>query len=130
MNEPLIHNTDAHNLLNRVYEGMDVYDRDGHKVGSVSDVYAGAAADAPPGVEVGESRPQAAPGTGSIVNNVAEVFDDHLPEVLRSRLRHNGYIRIKAGLLKSDRFALREQVTTVDGERVTLNVSGEELIKG
>lgn len=130
MTEPQNHNTPAENMLNRVYEGMDVYDRDGHKLGSVSDIYAGEAADAPRGVEPGESQPLAAPGTGSIVNNVAGVFDDHLPEVLRSRLRHNGYIRIKAGLLKSDRFALREQVTSVEGERVTLNVSGDELIKG
>jgi hypothetical protein len=62
------------------------------------------------------------------VDDVARVFTDNMPQVLRNRMRHNGFVRIGGGLLRGTRFALREQVAGVDDNRVRLNVREAELI--
>jgi hypothetical protein len=116
-------------LLGQVHEGMEVYDRDQKKVGKVDGLFMGALADgeAMGGEPARGPGPETA-GDGSLIADVARVFDDNLPQVLRSRLRQNGYIRVRGGILSGDRFALREHVAAVAGERVILNVRGEELI--
>ena len=129
MTEPITNQTNTDDILARVDEGMDVYDRDGHKLGAVKDIYAGDVVDAPPGAAPDHTGGQRSPGNGSIVTEVARAFSDDLPAVLRSRLRHNGYVCIKGGFLGHDRYALREQVAAVEGRRVTLNVASNELIK-
>jgi hypothetical protein len=129
MTESVTNQTGQQDLLTRVREGMDVFDREGHKVGRVEDVYVGDAADAPaPGRGPAEDNAPLAPGAGSLVGDVARVFSDNMPDVLRNRLRHNGFIRVSGGLLQGNRFALREQVAAVEGERVVLNVARNELI--
>ena len=131
MTEPLSSNTTAHDLLARVHEGMDVVDVDGHRLGSVADVFMGDVADTPlAGGEPQRGSDMVTPGEGSIVNDVARLFSDNIPATLRNRLQHNGFVRVDGGLLGRNRFALREQVATVDGKRVLLNVRAEELIKG
>jgi hypothetical protein len=121
--------TTGDDVLAHVQERMEVYDSEGHKVGTVTDVYAGDAADTPAaGGEPARGSQTWEPGEGSVVNDVARVFTDNIPEVLRNRMRHNGFVRIDGGLLRSARFALREHVAGVDGDRVRLNVRQAELI--
>ena len=130
MTEPIHKRTTSHDVLAQVREGMDVYDLDGNKVGSVAEVFMGDVADAlATGAEPQAGSEVNAPGEGSLVNDVARVFTDNMPEVVRNRLRHNGFVRMDGGLLGSDRFALREHVAAVDGKRVRLNVRSDELIK-
>jgi hypothetical protein len=129
MTERMTNPTTDNDLLMRVREGMEVYDSEGHKLGSVSDVFAGDAADtAQAGGEPSRGSGQPEPGDGSIVDDVARVFSDNVPEVLRNRMRHNGFIRIGGGLLRGNRYALREHIAGIDGDRVRLNVREAELI--
>src|SRR5688572_8431525 len=124
MTDRVTNQTSQNDLLSQVREGMDVYDRDDHKVGRVEDVYAGDAADASsPGLEPQQGSVSREAGEASLIHDVARVFSDNMPEVLRNRLRHNGFIRISGGLLQGSRFALREHVAGVDGERVRLSVA-------
>jgi hypothetical protein len=130
MTERMTNSTTENDLLTRVHEGMQVYDSEGHKLGSVSDVFAGDAADsALAGGELSRGSGSPEPGESSIVDDVARVFSDTMPEVLRNRMRHNGFIRIGGGLLRGNRYALREHIAGVDGDRVRLNVREAELIK-
>ncbi len=129
MTERVTNSQTEGDLLGQVHEGMEVYDRDQKKVGKVDGLFMGARADGEgEGSEPARGPGPEAAGDGSIIADVARVFDDNMPEVLRSRLRHNGFIRVGGGILSGDRFALREHVASVAGDRVILNVRGEELI--
>jgi hypothetical protein len=100
----------AGGLLARVREGMAVYDRDHHKVGTVKDCYLG-----------GEDLSEAALAPDSALANV--------PQALRGRLGASGFIEIAPGLLAAHRYAAGHQLAVIDTEGVHLNVSGDELPK-
>jgi hypothetical protein len=52
-----------------------------------------------------------------------------MPQEIQDRLRLGGFIRIDmAGMLRADRYALPEQIAAVHGQKVTLNVSRDELL--
>jgi len=135
--------------LAHVASGMDVYDRLGKKVGQVDTFYAGATSSerraattatvlpAPvmptsqqtvpvmePVVPVTVANPDTVPEFDSVLH-----WDDNFPKELRERLTHDGFIKIAAGLLHHSRYALRDQIERVEGDRVTLNVEEHELIK-
>ena len=116
-------------LMLLVKEGMEVFDKSEKKVGKVESLFMGARADSQ------GAGGEPAYGTGpetteddALITSVARAFDDSMPAVLRNRMRTNGFIRIRGGLLKGDRYALREHVAAVAGDRVILNVRAEELI--
>lgn len=97
-------------LLARVQEGMAVYDRDHHKVGTVKDCYLG-----------GEDLSEAVLAPDSALAGV--------PQALRNRLAASGFVEIATVLLSAHRYAAGHQLAAVDAEGVHLNVSGDELPK-
>lgn len=97
-------------LLTRVREGMDVYDRDERKVGTVREVYLG-----------GEDLSEAAVPEGSALADA--------PAALRGRLAAHGFIEIGTGLLQANRYTTGDQVAAVAADRVTLAVGQDELLK-
>jgi len=129
--------------------GQDVYDRLGKKVGQVDTFYAGSTgnerrAATPPTVlpapvmPTGQQTvPVMEPVVPVTIANPVTVpefdtslhWDDNFPKELRERLAHDGFIKIAAGLLHHSRYALRDQIKRVEGDRVTLNVEEHELIK-
>lgn len=126
----------AHNeggdILTRIDEGMTVYDRDGHRIGTVRRVHLGAvrAQDderglGPATVSAGDTS------EGSLLEDFARVFaPEPIPEPVRARLLRHGFVRIDAtGLFAADRYALPEQIASVSGDHVTLGVTREELMK-
>jgi hypothetical protein len=120
-------------VLKQIQEDMKVYDREGKEIGTVESVYLGAVDEE---VEAYGGGPATSddpdwPGEGSLIDNLAEVFNpDEMPEVLRNRLLHHGFIRIdSSGLFSSDRYATPDQIRVVSGDDVYLNVSQDELIK-
>jgi hypothetical protein len=129
LSKPLVE--PEHNILIKVREGMHVHDPHDKHVGSVAEVYFGSAA----------SKEERERGTGaasighpemrddSLIDNIAEVFDPNdLPEVVRNRLLHGGYIRIDtAGLFTADRFATPDQIAGVTGDTVHLAVASDKL---
>lgn len=121
-------------LLEQVHEGMKVFDRNDKEVGKVKFVFFGAAADELQGGAAPASNAGANPDTqtDSLVKDIAMAFTDadDLPEALRSRLIHNGFIRIDtSGWFSKDSFAMPDQIETVADDKVTLNTTMDELMK-
>jgi hypothetical protein len=118
------------NLLPKVREGMKVFDRLHHEIGTVERVQM---SDDNPATEEVEA---ATPGNlrerdDSLIDNIAEVFaPDELPEEVRERLFQQGFVRIdSAGLFAADRYVTPDQIMSVSCDALTLNVSKDELLK-
>ncbi|MBX3065462.1 MAG: hypothetical protein KF726_20975 [Anaerolineae bacterium] len=118
-------------VLRNIREDMEIKDAEGKHIGKVRTVVFG---EATPTENVTGTGAATAPDrktkTDVVVDTVADalVGDDDIPEVYKARMRHDGYIRIdSAGLFKSDRYALMEQISRVD-EHVHLKVRADELI--
>lgn len=118
------------NPLTPVREGMVVLDLAGDRVGTVRVVRFSDENPTTPEAETAGARTYEQPD--SLVDNMAEalVLDpaEDLPETLRARLIHTGYIRIDTGLFRHDRFATADQVAGVHDDHVHLNVPMDELI--
>jgi hypothetical protein len=122
-------------ILKHVRQGMEVKDSADQRIGTVKDVYFGADSDEMMKHGAGAATaPDPSVRKDSLVDDVARgLFDvdgENLPEEMRQRLLNEGYIRIDtAGLFRSDRFILPEQIARVDGDHVHLNVSTDSLLK-
>jgi hypothetical protein len=91
-------------ILADVHEGMDVYDHRGSRVGSVAQVYLGAADEDAIAAGTGPATtPEPDPRSGSLLEGLARTFDpEELPAPLRARLLQHGFIRMDvAGLFAS-----------------------------
>jgi len=118
------------NPLSRISEGMKVYDRLHHEIGKVERVRIGD--DDPATEEVEAASPSHLEGRReTVLDSLAEVFaPDELPEEVRERLLQQGFVRIdSAGLFAADRYVMPDQIMSVSGDTVTLNVSKDELVK-
>jgi hypothetical protein len=120
-------------ILTQVYEGMDVYDRTGDKIGTVESVYLGAVSEH---ADLHGAGPATASAQGSRESSVIEDFakafvaEDPVPEPLRERLRRHGFVKIdSSGLFAADRYVTPDQIAEVSGDRITLRVTRDELIK-
>jgi sporulation protein YlmC with PRC-barrel domain len=115
-------------LLSRIYEGMEVYDSDGEKIGKVERVQFGQEDTSKPGVE--SATVSSTGERDTLFDNLAEVFTDPdaVPEELRARLLRYGYIKIDTGLLKSDRYVESTQIAGVVEDHVNLHVTRDELL--
>ncbi|MFN8441881.1 MAG: hypothetical protein U0175_13965 [Caldilineaceae bacterium] len=117
--------------LDQVRSGMNVFDRTGERIGEVSFVYLGANTEQEQ--ERGEGPARDIPlddgDDNSFVDMLADAFnDEEIPGEMVERLRQEGYIRIdSSGLFASDRFAMAEQIASVDEEEVHLNVAYDQL---
>ena len=116
--------------LRFIAEGMKVFDRERHEIGKVEYVQFGDDNPATPEVEA------AAPNTlddrrSTLVDAIADAFgDDDLPEEIREKLLMQGFVRIDAkGLFAADRYVTPEQIASVSGDGLMLNVSKDELVK-
>ncbi len=120
------------NTMKQIHEGMKVYDSDDKEIGKVD--YVQMSDESTRASELGTGPAtieQTTALTDELLRDVARVFDeDNVPQELRRRLEHNGFIRVKAaGLLARDRYVMPEQIASVSGDRVKLKVSRDQLIK-
>lgn len=116
--------------LRFVEAGMKVFDRDRHEIGKVEYVQFGD--DDPETPEVEASRiSHLGQRNYSLMANIAKAFTvDELPEEIRERLLHQGFVRIdSSGLFAADRYIMPNQIDSVSGEGLMLNVSQDELVK-
>jgi hypothetical protein len=118
------------NYLAKIHEGMKVFDRLQHEIGKVERVQIGDDNPATPEVEAAgpshiEERRE------GLIDDIADVFaPDELPEEVRERLLQQGFVRIdSSGLFAADRYVMADQIMSVSGDTVTLNVSKDELVK-
>ena len=120
-------------ILTQIYEGMTVYDRTDQKIGTVEHVYFGAV-DQEAETHGGGPTTAASPGEheSSLIEDFAKAVaaGDEMPEPLRQRLLRHGFMRIDStGLFAADRYVMPDQIAEVSGDRVTLRVTRDELIK-
>ncbi len=134
-------------ILTHVHDGMHVLDRNGKEVGKVDAVYFGevnekldergeGAATAREqrdtrtvvGLPLNTTMPSQT-GVGGVIPPGSQLGIDNLPDVVRNRLLRLGFIRIGGGILHGPRYVLPEQIATVQGNRVNLNIASDELIK-
>jgi hypothetical protein len=121
---------DTGNFLARVEHGMKVFDRLHHEIGKVDYVQM---SDDNPATEQTEA---ATPGDlrqrdDTLLDSIAAAFTtDEIDDEIRQRLLQAGFVRIdSAGLFAADRYVTPDQIMSVSGDSVTLNVSREELVK-
>ena len=117
------------NMLRDIHEGMKVYDKARHEIGKVDWVQFGA--DDPETVEIEAASIDEREDDRNLMDFIAEAFRvDELPEEVRARLLQQGFIRIDAdGLFAADRYVLPEQISSVAGDALTLNVEKSDLMK-
>ena len=117
-------------MLNMIEEGMQAFDSQGRKVGTVEFVHFSEAN--------GSQSTSAAsipdePSESSLIDIIRSLFgSDNLPEELQERLLMHGFIRIdSAKLFGADRYVMLDQIDTVDKDGVRLKVAdSHELLKG
>ncbi|HQZ13515.1 MAG TPA: hypothetical protein PK286_11590 [Devosia sp.] len=115
------------NYLVQVQEGMRVFDRLNHEIGTVDYVKL---SDDDPMTDDAEAE-RLSERRESFLDVVADVFrSDDLPDEVRDMLLQKGFIRIdSAGLFAADRYVTPDQIMSVTGDALTLSVTREELMK-
>ncbi|MBK8084463.1 MAG: hypothetical protein IPK28_11985 [Devosia sp.] len=115
--------------LRSVEKGMKVHDRDNQEIGRVDWVRFGD--DDPETPEIEANAGAEVPRRDTLIDAIADVFrPDDLPEEVRQRLLHQGFVRIDAdGLFAADRYVTPEQIGSVNRDGITLNVSRDDLLK-
>ncbi len=116
--------------MTQIHNDLPVFDSAGEEIGKVTYVQIGDEDPSTPDVEVAtDQRP--AVGNNSFIEDLADVFtpETNIPDEMMARMRRYGFIRIDTGLLRSDRFALADQIAHVRHDRVTLNVRQDELLR-
>ncbi len=131
LNPNVTDDTQRHSILNGIEEGMEVYSSDNEHIGEVEEIYFGAVSEAD--AEMGTGAATAdnpALRERSFLDNIANVFDDNdMPEEMRARLQHEGFIRIDSGLFSDDHFATPSQIASVSGDKVILKATKDQLLE-
>ena len=119
------------NLLSKVHKGMKVYDQAQNEIGKVEYVQFGDEDPLKPGPETATVSRAQRNQEYTLVHDIANAFQtDDLPDTLKERLMRYGFIRLDAsGLFNADRYIFPNQIKSVDGNRVTLNVGKAELVQ-
>lgn len=121
----------SNEMLLQIHAGMKVYDRNQHEIGTIEYVQFTDEDPESPGPETATTTlDKTAADRNTFLEGIARAIggDDDLPEELRQRLLREGYIKIDTGVLRSDVFALPDQVASVSDENVYLEATREELI--
>ncbi len=118
------------NVLEHVREGMKVIDSRQHEIGTVEYVRL-VDEDPQTGEPLAAGLSDLEPDRHSLIDDIADAFrDDDVPDAIRSRLLHDGFVRMDAdGLFNADRYVLPDQIAGVSGDSVILRVSKDELVK-
>jgi hypothetical protein len=138
MDEPVFDQEMSDNILTHIHEGMDVYDGEDRKVGTVDVVYFGAVSQeaderglGPQSVSRSDEPDGGTTIAGSAFGGVIPRGDDldNLEEVLRNRMLREGYVKVDtSGLFSSDVFVLPDQIESISSDAVHLRVAQDELI--
>jgi hypothetical protein len=117
--------------LKFVEEGMKVFDSNRNAIGTVEYVQFGDDDPSTPQLEsVSVSDPR--DRRRSLIDNIADAFTagDNIPDEIRERLLHQGFVRIDAdGIFEADRYVTPEQIDSVSNDGLMLNVTREQLVK-
>lgn len=108
-------------MLSQIAEGMEVYDSDGHRIGTVE------------AFRLGEGTLKASrTNIVTIVEELAETMGKHkeLPTAFYTRLYEEGFVRVRRGILRSDVLIFSKQIEDIQADAIYLNVEQGELLHG
>lgn len=113
--------------VTNIREGMEVYDARDTRIGTVEYIHFGAETEG----DVAAEPSAAGVRSNSLVDIFADIFAvDTIPEEVQAQLMQKGFMRIDAdGLFAADRYVTLDHVVSVAGDRVSLNVTRDELVK-
>ena len=111
-----------------IAKGMKVVDPSKKEIGTVEDFHFSENEDMPD-IEPAELD-RDTPAEHSLMRDLAEAFvATDLPQVLQERLLLEGYVRLAPRGLGAHRYVLPEQIASLQGNTLVLNVDREHLIK-
>jgi hypothetical protein len=106
-----------------VREGMHVYDSAGVEIGTVEYVRMGD----PAAVTTRGNETE----VGGFIRGIADTIvgsEPDVPQPLKDRLARTGFVKIDGpGLADTDRYVSADRIASVDGDRVTLGVTKDQL---
>jgi hypothetical protein len=108
-------------MLNKIEEGMPVYDNTGDEIGTVEFIHF---SEADGGEHPVAAAPPEQPTRSDLIDFIRKMFGaDDLPREIHERLLMHGFIRIdSAKLFGSDRYVMFDQIDKVDAHGVHLGV--------
>ena len=121
--------SDRKNMVNKIKKGMKVYDNSGDEIGTVEFIHF---SEADGGKRPVAATPPEQPTEPDLVDLIRKMFGtDKLPQEIHERLLMRGFIRMdSAKLFGSDRYAMFDQIDSVDSKGVHLGVANmEDLLK-
>jgi hypothetical protein len=119
-------------LMFRVREGMDVYDRYGDRIGTVEFVTFGDGDfDPDDTIDLTEQARERRELHESRRREVLADLDgaEHIPYDTRLRMEQDGFVRMDAGLLRADRYILPEQIINAGANKLVVRAVLPDLIK-
>lgn len=116
--------------LRNIEAGMKVFDSNHDEIGKVEFVQFGDDDPETPELEA-RGLSNLDDGENTLLDAIAQAFTtDEIPEELRERLLHQGFVRIDSnGLFEADRYITPQQIASVSGDELMLNVTRDELIR-
>lgn len=122
----MTHHEHKRDIFDKIHEGMDVYDSEGDKIGTVERLYFGSEGVDEPGPE-----PATAPEMrdDTLIDEIAEAFNtEDIPEEVRERLLRHGFVHVDGGLIfDKDYYVLPDKIDRVDADGVHVREREEDL---
>lgn len=119
-------------IPNSIHEGMKVFDRAMHEIGTVETFRISDEDPAVPGVEGAGISPALEDQPSGLTAVLADMFspDDGLPREMQEKALREGYVRLDAkGLFASDRYIFPEHIDHVEADRIVLKVEKDDLLR-
>ncbi|MCW5722908.1 MAG: hypothetical protein KIS86_17390 [Devosia sp.] len=119
-------------IPNSIHEGMKVYDRARHEIGTVETFRISDEDPTIPGPESVGVSPALDDERRGLSAVLADMFspDDGLPREMQEKALREGYIRLDAkGLFASDRYIFPEHIDHVEADGIVLKVEKDDLLR-
>lgn len=119
-------------IPNSIHEGMKVYDRARHEIGTVETFRISDEDPTIPGPESVGVSPALEDDRRGLSAVLADMFspDDGLPREMQEKALREGYIRLDAkGLFASDRYIFPEHIDHVEADGIVLKVEKDDLLR-
>lgn len=114
----------------QVKEGMDVYDSDENKIGTVEFVQYTDEDYSKPGPETASTTPEPT-NEFNIFKSFAKALtgEEEIPEEVRRHLERTGYIRLETGnIFESDYYVSLKNVSAIVGNNVHLSTKKDDML--
>lgn len=115
-----------------IHEGMKVYDRSMHAIGTVETFRITDEAPGQPEIDAAGVSPVFEDERQSLAGILADVFsaEEDLPREMQEKALREGFVRLDAdGLFAADRYIFPEHIDRVEGDDLVLSVNKDDLFK-